>query len=286
MNLLRHQNPPAATTTASDEAIFTLARETESPPLPQEAAGEPAGRFTHGRHLGVKAFPGVGRNYSVYLPAGVDAGGELALLVFQDGGFYTHAEKFRAPAMLDALVGAGEIPPLVALFVEPGDLPGNPDGSRGNRSVEYDTLSAAYVSLLLDELLPEALAGLNVSADPARRAICGMSSGGICAFNAAWERPDAFGRVLSHCGSFTNIRGGHVVASRVRAAAPKPLRVLLQSGAADFDKEAGSWAVANFDMAAALALKGYDYRFEFGLGGHDLRHGAATFAASLRWLWR
>ena len=188
--------------------------------------------------------------------------------------------------MLDALIAAGAIPPTVAVFVEPGDLPGNPANSRGNRSVEYDTLGPAYVSFLVEELLPEALAGLNVSADPAQRAICGMSSGGICAFNAAWERPEVFGRVISHCGSFTNIRGGHVYASRVRAAEPKPLRVFLQSGADDFDRDAGNWAVANFDMATALVRKGYDYRFEFGLGGHDLRHGAATFAATLRWMWR
>lgn len=286
LNTLRHQNPPAATTTPADEALFTRARDTESPTLPPEASRDPAGIFTERRHVGTRIYPGVARDYATYLPAGVDATKPLSLLVFQDGRFYSHPEKFRARSMLDALVAAGDIPPLVAVFVEPGDLPGNPAQSRGNRSVEYDTLGPAYASFLLDELLPEALAGLDVSTDPAQRAICGMSSGGICAFNAAWERPEAFGRVLSHCGSFTNIRGGHVYPSYVRASAPKPLRVLLQSGANDFDKEFGSWAVANFDMAAALALKGYDYRFEFGLGGHDLRHGAATFAASLRWLWR
>ena len=208
-----------------------------------------------------------------------------ALLVVQDGRFYT-GEAVRAPAVLDALIAAGAIPPTVAVFVEPGDLPGNPEQSRGNRSVEYDTLGPAYVTFLLEELLPEALADLAISTDPAQRAICGMSSGGICAFNAAWERPDAFGRVISHCGSFTNIRGGHVYPSRVRAAEPKPLRVFLQSGADDFDRDAGNWSVANFDMATALGRKGYDYRFEFGRGGHDLRHAGATFAATLRWLWR
>jgi enterochelin esterase family protein len=170
--------------------------------------------------------------------------------------------------------------------VQPGDLPGNPEQSRGNRSVEYDTLGDAYVRFLLDELLPEALAGLTISSDPAQRTICGMSSGGICAFNAAWERPDVFGKVISHVGSFTNIRGGHVYPSRVRAAAPKPLRVFLQGGAKDLDREAGNWPAANFDMATALALKGYDYRFEFGAGAHDLKHGAAVFPATLRWLWR
>src|SRR5690606_33119617 len=113
---------------------------------------------------------------------------------------------------------------------QPGDLPGNPEQSRGNRSFEYDTLGAAYVNFLIDELLPEALKGLNISPDPAQRAICGFSSGAICAFNAAWSRPDMFGKVISHCGSFTNIRGGHVYPSRIRATDRKLLRVFLQGG--------------------------------------------------------
>ena len=286
MNTLHHENPPSAASTPADEAIFTAARETESPPLPPESTAEPTGQLTWRRHESRGVYQGVARDYAVYVPAGLDPAKPASLLVFQDGRFYTEPEKFRAPSMLDALMAAGAIPPMVAVFVQPGDLPGNAAQSRGNRSVEYDTLGPAYVTYLLDELLPEALAGHNVSTDPAERAICGMSSGGICAFNAAWERPDAFGKVISHCGSFTNIRGGHVYSSYVRLAEPKPIRVFLQLGANDLDRPAGHWATANFDMAAALRLKGYDSRFEFGLGAHDLRHGAATFAATLRWLWR
>lgn len=284
MNILKHENPVSAAASAADEATFAAARETPDPALPPEATG-PDRALAWKRHVGTAVYPGVARDYAVYAPPSLDASHPAALLVFQDGRFYT-ADTFRAPAVLDALIGSGAIPPTVAVFVQPGDVPGQPEQSRGNRSIEYDALTDEYPRFLLDELLPEALAGLNVSSDPADRAICGMSSGGICAFNVAWERPDAFGKVISHAGSYTNIKGGGIYASRVRASTPRPIRVFLQSGAEDLDRPSGNWPVANFDMATALAFKGYDYRFEFGLGAHNLKHGAAVFPATLRWIWR
>src|SRR5207244_8882180 len=62
------------------------------------------------------------------------------------------------------------------------------------------------------------------------RGICGASSGGICAFTAAWERPDLFSKVLSHIGSFTNIRGGDRYPGIIRRADKKDIRVFLQDG--------------------------------------------------------
>jgi enterochelin esterase-like enzyme len=174
------------------------------------------------------------------------------------------------------------------VFVEPGATgPGLPVyGGSGNRSVEYDSLGGDYARFLLDELLPHALDGLRVTADPARRAICGLSSGGICAFNVAWERPDAFGLVLSHCGSFVAIRGGDTLASAVRASVRKPLRVFLQTGANDLDIRFGNWVQANRLLAAALAGRGYDHQLVVGEGGHSLAHGGAILPDTLRWLWR
>lgn len=290
MNSLHHANPSSAATTEADEAIFTTARETADPRLPPEADPGPGvvrGTLIKRRHVGAEhgVYPGVGRDYWVYVPAKHKAGGPAALLVVQDARLYT-GPKFPLAAMLDGLIAAGDIPPTVAVLAEPGDLPGSPQNSRGNRSLEYDSLTDAFPRFLVDELLPEALAGQTVTTDPARRIICGMSSGGICAFNVAWERPDAFARVISHCGSFTDIRGGNAYPSRIRNSRSRPLRVFLQSGAADLDRPSGNWPVANFDMASALAFRGYDYRFEFGLGAHDLRHGAASFPATLRWIWR
>ena len=149
-------------------------------------------------------------------------------------------------------------------------------------------MTDAYVRFLLTEALPfvQKTIGHPVSSDPSHRTICGISSGGICAFTAAWYRPDAFGRVLSHCGSFVNIRGGHHYPYLVRTTERKPLRAFMTSGESDLDIPIGSWPLANKQMASALAYSGYDYRFVFGEGGHSLRHGGAIFADSLRWLMR
>ncbi|MDH4411349.1 MAG: hypothetical protein QE273_17180 [Verrucomicrobiales bacterium] len=113
-----------------------------------------------------------------------------------------------------------------------------------------------------------------------------MSSSGICAFTVAWERPDLFRKVLSHIGSFTNIRGGHVYPSLIRKTEKKPLRVFLQDGSNDLDNEHGNWPLANQEMAAALKFAGYDHDFVFGEGAHNGNHGGAIFPDSMRWLWR
>jgi len=194
----------------------------------------------------------------------------------------------RATRVLDNLIAAGELDALVGVFVMPGARR-NAEGERerrDQRSVEYDSMTDDYARFLAEDVLPlaENTVGRPFASDPARRAICGISSGGICAFNAAWHRPEVFGRVISHCGSFTAIRGGHNFPYLVRSTPGKPLRVFLQSGAKDADIIFGSWPLANQAMAAALEFAGYDYRFEFGTGGHNLRHGGALFADALRWL--
>jgi len=102
----------------------------------------------------------------------------------------------------------------------------------------------------------------------------------------AWERPDRFRKVVSHIGSFTNIRGGYVYPSLIRKTERKPIRVSLQDGSNDLDNPYGNWPLANQQMAAALKFAGYDYKFEFGDGGHTGKHGGSIFPDTLRWIWR
>jgi enterochelin esterase family protein len=257
-------------------------------PDAQARAHVPPGRLTALRHRGVAVYPEVERDVQVYVPAQYDPSHPACLLVLQDGAGYLNPETTHARVVLDNLIHAGQMPVTIAVFVEPGETgPGLPIyGGSSNRSVEYDSPGDAYVRFLVDELLPVALRGLAVSADARDRAICGISSSAQCAFAAAWHRPDQFSKVISHIGSFVDIRGGHAWPSLIRRTPPKPLRVWLQDGDADLDIVYGHWFNANQQMAAALAYAGYDHQFVVGTGGHSIKHGGALLPDTLRWLWR
>lgn len=235
-------------------------------------------------------FDGTTRDYWVYVPAQYNADEPARVMVFQDGHAYVHETGlFRVPVVLDNLIHRGELPPIIGIFINPGHRDPKPVLSAfqaNNRSFEYDTLSDQYARFLLEEILPEVGKSYNLSDKPEHRAICGLSSGGICSFTVAWERPDAFGKVLSHIGSFTNIRGGHVYPAVIRKTDRKPIRVFLQDGSNDLDNEHGNWWLSNLQMEAALKFKEYDYKFVPGEGGHSGHHGGAILPDSLRWLWR
>ncbi len=260
-------------------------------PESQPQEGVPKGEVKKAAFEKSTVYPGTTRDYWVYIPKQYEAANPACLMVFCDGGGFAKPDgSFRVPVVFDNLIAKKQMPVTIAVMVNPGtvkaSLPGGKD--RSNRSFEYDSLGDAHARFLLEELLPEALKGLNVTKDPAGWAICGNSSGGICAFTVAWEKPDAFRKVVSHIGSFTNIRGGYVYPALIRASKdkPKPLRVFLQDGANDLDNLHGNWPLAHQDMAAALKFAGYDYQFVFGDGAHSGKHGAAIFPDTLKWLWR
>ena len=237
-----------------------------------------------------QVFPGTVRDYWVYVPKQYDpAGPPACLMVFQDGGGYqSPTGGWRVPVVFDNLIAAGEMPVTVGVFINPGVVPAAEPGRPGrqNRSFEYDTLSDQYATFLEREILPEVGKRVKLRTDPASRAICGASSGGICSFTVAWQRPDQFGKVLSTIGSFTNIRGGDVYPGLIRKTARKPIRVFLQDGCNDLDNLHGNWPLANLQMAAALRYMNYDYKFVYGDGAHNGRHGSAVLPDALRWLWR
>jgi enterochelin esterase family protein len=254
--------------------------------MPQE--GVPRGEVTKFKWES-KIFAGTVRDGWLYVPKQYDAAKPACVMVFQDGGSYQSTNgQFRAPVVFDNLIARKEMPVTIGIFLNPGEVPAEEEGkkARSNRSFEYDSLGDQYARFLLEEILPEVGRKYNLTKDPEGRAICGISSGGICAWTVAWERPDQFRKVLSQVGSFTNIRGGHVYPALIRKTEKKPIRIHLQDGSGDLDNLHGNWPLANQEMAAALKFMKYDYKFEFGDGGHNGKHGGAILPDALRWLWR
>jgi enterochelin esterase family protein len=214
-------------------------------------------------------------------------------MVFQDGHAYVDPNgQFRATVVMDNLIHAGQMPITIGIFIDPGHKKESLPEKRGwqptpeNRSFEYDTLSDQYARFLLEEILPEVSKQYRLTEDPDLRAICGISSGGICAFTVAWEKPDQFRKVISHVGSFVDIRGGDHYPSLVRKGKKRPIRAFLQDGSGDLDNQHGNWPLANQQMAAALKFSDYDYQFVYGEGGHNGIHGGAILPDAMRWIWR
>ena len=165
---------------------------------------------------------------------------------------------------------------------------------RYNRSNEFDRVDGTFARFLEEEVLP-LVATLKcsggqpilISSNPNNRAITGASSGAICAFSAAWFRPDLFRRVYSSVGTFVAMRGGNQYPWIIRKTEPKPLRIYLQDGVNDaWNPLFGEWWEANQLMESALDFAGYELFFKWDRGGHSIKHGTALFPDAMRWLWR
>jgi enterochelin esterase family protein len=200
--------------------------------------GVPQGRIVGPTVLPCQAYPGTQHTYWVYVPAQYDPTKPASLMVFNDGQAFIHAEgSVRAVNVLNNLIYRRELPVMIAVFINPGRRPDQPEpnprnwGDRDtNRPTEYNSLDDRYARVMVDELLPALSKDYNISPNPEHRGIGGASSGAIAAFTVAWERPDQFRKVLSIVGSYTNLRGGHVYPEKVRASEKKPIRVFLQDG--------------------------------------------------------
>jgi enterochelin esterase-like enzyme len=252
--------------------------------LPQP--GVPRGKVIKQKPWKSRIFAGTERDWWIYVPAQYRPGKPVAVMVFQDGG--VHYVK-PVPPVFDNLIHKGEMPVTAAVFINPGVFA---DGRR-NRAVEYDTLSSDYARFVIEEILPEVEKTVQVRKDPESRAIAGLSSGAICAFTVAWERPDQFRKVLSWIGSYVNIgagdskrEGGHNYAPLIRKLPRKPIRIYLQDGSNDLEQEAGSWTLANHEMERSFTYAAWDFRMVRGNGFHSPKQGIALLPEALRWLWR
>ena len=255
-----------------------------------ERPGVPKGEVLKFTFKNSVLFPGTVRDCWVYVPAQYLPEKPACVYVNQDG------IQWKAPIVFDNLIAKKEMPVTVGVFVMPGRMPVGDsltDQDRFNRSFEYDGLGDRYVRFILEEVLPEVEKlkttngrAIHLSKSGNDRAIGGSSSGAVCAFTAAWERPEEFSKVFSAIGTYVALRGADRYASLIRKYENKPIRIFLQDGINDLNIYAGDWWKANEIMERALVFAGYEVQHIWGEGGHNGNHGTAVFATAMRWLWK
>jgi enterochelin esterase-like enzyme/sugar lactone lactonase YvrE len=269
-------------------------QETSNAKPPFEPAREPVADNKKGEVMKYEftnstIFPGTKRTYWVYVPTAYTPDKPACLAVGLDGILYGGATVF------DNLIAGGEIPVTIAVFVASGTIVDETEEDiRYNRSNEFDNTDETFSRFLIEELLPEVeklktADGriIRLSKDPNDRMIYGNSSGGICAFTVAWERPDQFARVYTGVGTYVSMRGGHEYHALIRKTEPKPIRIFLQ----DNDKDSwnllfGSWYDANLNMESALSFAGYEVAHSWGIDGHSGKNAQEIFPDVMRWLWK
>lgn len=255
-----------------------------------EHAGVPKGEVLKFTFNNSKIFPGTWREYWIYIPAQYRPEKPACVYVNQDG------LQWKAPVVFDNLIYSKEMPVTIGIFINPGivkALDSSTALDRFNRSFEYDGLGDAYSRFILDEILPEVEKKktsdgrvIKLSASGNDRAIGGSSSGAVCAFTAAWERPAAFSRVFSAIGTYVGLRGAERYPTLIRKYEPKPLRLFLQDGTNDLNIYGGDWWKANETMERALSFSGYEVKHTWGEGQHNGKQGTAVFPGAMRWLWK
>lgn len=250
----------------------------------------PKGELIKFRFDASKVFSGTTREVTVYVPKQYDGTKPACVYVNQDG------VQWNAPVVFDNLIAKGDLPMLIGVFITPGvvkALDGTQALDRFNRSLEYDGLGPSYARFVLEEILPAVEARtttdgrkLVLSKSANDRAIGGSSSGAICAFTAAWERPDAFSRVFTVVCTMVGLRGANEYPTLIRKYEPKPLRIFQQDGENDHNIAVGDWWMANQEFERALTFAGYEHDHVWGTGGHNGKQGTAIFPDAMRFLWR
>lgn len=258
-------------------------------PESYEHPGVPQGKLSDKIVHTSTTYPGMQTNYWIYVPAQYDPKTPATLMVWQDGESQIKRDgASRTLNVIDNLIHEKMIPVTIQVFISPGTV-----GDKRMRSIEYDSVNDTYPVFLRDEILAGVEKQYNLRKDAYSRGITGSSSGGICAFNAAWFHPEMFSRVLSRIGSFTSLQwhpgmleGGNVYPFKIRKEPKRNLRVWLQDGANDLENQFGSWPLQNLQMANSLKMKEYDFHLSFGTGTHNSAHFNSEAPVALAWLWR
>jgi enterochelin esterase-like enzyme len=214
------------------------------------------------------------RTVAVYRPAGVATEGLPALVMF-DG--FVARQVLHVPRLLDNLIAAGAIPPMVALFVS---------SFSADRETDLEPTRPIH-EFVEDELMPWAWQNLGT----ARRGnlIAGVSRGGLAAAYVGLCAHELFGAVIAHSGSFWWPRPAEGEPGwLIRQVERYPwvdVRFYLDVGVLETMPGPGGapdQLTVVRQMRDTLTGHGYDVSYAEYIGGHDYLNWRRTFADGLR----
>jgi len=237
----------------------------------------PAGRVENAQFK--SAILGNEREISVYTPPGYnekDQSGYRLLILF-DGFFYRNS--IPTPTILDNLIHAGKVPPIVVVMID------NP----GKFRVSELGYNPAFEEFMSKEVLPWIHEHWNVTRDPRKSIVGGLSMGGSAAAFVAMRRPEVFGNVLSQSGAFADGIGKDVkwewLASQYEASPKLSIRFFIEEGLLeDVSREGPTGVAANRHLAQILKNKGYVVNYEEVGGSHEPVHWRGALVEGLIWL--
>lgn len=252
------------------------------------------------------------RKIFVYVPDQYKDGDKAPILVMHDGPGGLGLVKNALDNLTISKSSARKLPPFIVISVQNG---GN-DSKGSQRGLEYDTMSDRLARFINGEVLPAVLSNPDIKNDyphisftnnPWGRAAMGCSSGGAAALSMGWFRPDLFRRIITYSGTFVDQQDDdapeedqfplgaweyHDGLELIKNTKKKPLRIFTHVSEFDngYKRTTGyhNWVKANFQAAADLKSKGYDYRFVYSKSSRhcDKRIFEHTLADTLVWMWR
>jgi enterochelin esterase-like enzyme len=251
---------------------------TSDPPEWTLKAGGAAGKVTDKASF---ASPSYNQHfpYWVYTSANYVSGMPAIFLLFGDGNQFL--TDFHAATVLDNLTSAKDLPPTVALFIDPP--------SDGDRVQTYDPPNDKYTKFLFDEILPAVIVGkYSVSRDSEAWSLVGYSASGGQGWEVLWNRPNDFHKFVGDNTSFgAATTYGVDWVQVIKDAAPRTLRVSLLTSTNDLSDQRGMWYVINQNVATDLAAKGNEWRLMLGTGMHyPPTDGEHDFPNALRWMFQ
>ena len=249
-----------------------------APPQPYVTASEavPHGKVTSSSFKSAKLNEE--REISLYTPPAYEGSVSADLLIVFDGGTYdgSPASLVPTPTILDNLIAAKKIGPMVAVFIS--------NMGQRNRDLGGYAPFADFVAL---ELIPWVRGNYRIKEGPSHVVLAGSSRGGLAASHCAFYHSDVVGNVLSQSGAYwvrnddrdpppwpLSVDSGDLVLS-FRNGSRLPIKFYMEVGRFD------SLLAINRELRDILLVKGYPITYSEFDGGHDYFYWRGSLADGL-----